>query len=342
MSLSLRCRRSIALLGLLVFVVAACTGSGDPSAAPGTDGPTAPPAGSALPAASGDAPTCPAAPPVTSAPGWGTPATPPQVIPIIISSVQSCGPNRFVFTFIDPGNLPIATPDRTATVSFYDLGSDATTPVATVDAAFVWAIEESRGAYVANIDFTSYGLWGAEFQTAVPGAPAETVRFSFTVRAASPTLSVGAPAPASKTPTLDDVGGDVTWLSTDRNPVPALYETSVATALAERRPFLLTFATPKFCASAQCGPTLDRIKPFIRAYPTVTFINVEPYALELIDGQLQPVLTDTQLTPVASVIEWGLVSEPWTFVVDRDGVIRGSFEGIVRDEELVAALDLVR
>ena len=49
---------------------------------------------------------------------------------------------------------------------------------------------------------------------------------------------------------------------------------------------MLVFATPKFCTSAQCGPTLDKIKPFAAQYPGVTFINVEPYKLKLVDGVL--------------------------------------------------------
>ncbi len=327
-----------ALAVALAMAAAACTGGvpgpTDPSAAP----PSPAPSGS-LPPSSG---ACPASPAVTSAEGWEPPSTAPAVIPIVISSLQACGPNRFVFTFIDAGNLPIARPDRTASVAFYDLGNDPVTPVATTDAAFVWAIEDTRGAYVATIDFTTHGVWGAEFRTATPGSGEEVVRFTFQVRETSPVVGVGQGAPASDTPTLDDVGGDVALLSTDGEPVRAFYETSVADALAAGEPFLLTFATPKFCASAQCGPTLDRVKPFIDRYPTVTFINVEPYALELVEGQLQPVLTNGQLTPVPSVLDWGLVSEPWIFVVDRDGVVIGSFEGIVRDEELAAALDAVR
>ena len=101
---------------------------------------------------------------------------------------------------------------------------------------------------------------------------------------------VGDAAPASDTPTLADVDGDVSKISTDAKPDPAFYETSVADALAAHKPFVLVFATPKFCTSAQCGPTLDEIKPVAAAHPDVTFINVEPYQLEDVDGQLQPVL----------------------------------------------------
>ena len=73
----------------------------------------------------------------------------------------------------------------------------------------------------------------------------------------------------------------------------------------------------------------------------VTVINVEPYVLELQDGQLQPVLTDDQLTPAASTNEWRLPTEPWVFVVNRDGVITASLMMIFSDEELEAAITAV-
>ena len=110
-------------------------------------------------------------------------------------------------------------------------------------------------------------------------------------------------------------------------PDPAFYQTSVADALAAHKPFMLVFATPKFCTSQQCGPTLDQFKPIAAAHPEVTFINVEPYQLKDVDGQLQPVLdANNQLQATAVTDEWGLLSEPWIFAVDRDGVVRGSYE----------------
>ena len=58
------------------------------------------------------------------------------------------------------------------------------------------------------------------------------------------------------------------------------YTTSVDEALAEHKPFVLVFATPRFCTSKQCGPTLDGIKAVAKGEPGMTFINVEPYQLE--------------------------------------------------------------
>jgi 16S rRNA G966 N2-methylase RsmD len=111
----------------------------------------------------------------------------------------------------------------------------------------------------------------------------------------------------------------------------------VADALAAGEPFVLAFATPKFCATAQCGPTLDRLKPVAEAHPEVTFINVEPYELRYTDGQLQ--LADNQLTPVPAVEAYGLLSEPYIFVVDRAGIVRASFEAIFSSDEIEAAID---
>ncbi len=236
-----------------------------------------------------------------------------------------------------------SAPDRSAKVSFYDLGRDPTTPIAIVDGAFVWTIQDERGMYILDVDLPEAGLWGAEFTTAAPGARPETVRLTFDVRDSTPTIRVGQTAPASRTPTLADVGGDVSKISTDPKPNPAFYSTSVADALAAHKPFVLIFATPKFCTSAQCGPTLDRFKPVAAANPDVTFINVEPYQLHDVDGQLQPVLdanNNLQATDVTN--QWGLLAEPWIFAVDRNGIVRGSYEVTVSDSELTSVLAEIR
>ena len=125
-------------------------------------------------------------------------------------------------------------------------------------------------------------------------------------------------------------------------PDPAFYTTSVADALAAHKPFVLVFATPKFCTSQQCGPTLDQFKPIAAAIPDVTFINVEPYQLKVVDGQLQPVLdANDQLQATDTTNEWGLLSEPWIFAVDRTGSSAGSYELTITPAELEAILPVI-
>lgn len=279
--------------------------------------------------------------------GWGQPIAVPAVVPVLINDTAelTCGPNRVLFGLIDAkSNTPIGGPERTVKVALYDLARDPTKPVSGGDAAFIWAIENVRGIYAVQGNFSEAGIWGAEVTTAA-GGPAETVRITFQVSPSSPVVRVGQKAPATKTPTAADVGGDLSKISTDSKPDPALYKESVDQALAKHEPFLLAFATPKFCVSAQCGPTLDRLKPYAAKYPTVQFIHVEPYQLTLQGGQLQPVLTTDNppnLIPTDVSNKWGLLTEPWVFVVDRDGVVRNSFELIFSDAELTAALGAVR
>jgi hypothetical protein len=204
----------------------------------------------------------------------------------------------------------------------------------------VWGITGTTGVYVTNVDFPTAGSWTAVFVTEAPGKPREAVGVSFSVLDKGTTVGVGQKAPSSATPTAADVNGDVTRISTDPSPSPAFYQLSIDQAEQQGRPFVVAFATPRFCQSRQCGPTLDVVKAIAKTSPAnVSFIHVEPYKLTFTDGTLQPVLDATnQLQPTDVVDAWGLVSEPWVFTVDRTGVIRGSFEGIVGTDELKAAI----
>jgi hypothetical protein len=303
----------VLIAGATLLVVAACTSG----AATGTAG------------ATGTGPTGP------SEAGAGS----PSVLPVIVSAQQVVGPDRFVFSFLDPRtNLPAATPDRTASVAF--IGPGESGPGTSYPATFVWGIEGSRGDYVANVEFSAAGDWTAEFSTQPAGGAQETIPFQFQVQETGVTIAIGQQAPASRTPTAADVGGDLAKIATDPSPDPSFYQLSVDQALAQHTPFVLVFATPAFCKSAQCGPTLDRVKSVAAASPSnVAFINVEPYKLQYLDGRLQPVLdAQDQLQAVDAVNQWGLLSEPWIFTVDATGVVRGSFEGVVGVDELKAAI----
>jgi len=322
----------VAAVAALTLLVVACSGGATPTTAPASGGPGASGSADAL---------CERTPNPTTLPdAWDAASQSPTVTPLIVTNRIVCGQARIVFLFLDDQQKVVSSPDRTASVAFYDLGRDAETPaVPAADAEFVWAIPDERGMYIVNADLPNAGIWGAEITTEAPQAETETIRLTFEVADSTPTVQVGDPAPPSDTPTAADVDGDLSRISTDENPVPAFYETSVADAIAAHKPFVLIFATPKFCTSQQCGPTLDSIKPIAEAHPDVTFINVEPYVLEEKDGQLQPVLdANQQLQAAPATDEWGLLSEPWIFVVDGNGIVRGSFEGVVGQDELERAL----
>jgi hypothetical protein len=323
-----------ALVALVAALLAGCSNAG-----PGSTSSATPPGGS------GSASACPVAPDAGNLSGWQSPATAPAIIPQVIANPGelTCGDNRFLFSFFDARNNVLAKPDRKASVAIFDLGRDASKPIATVEGTFVWAIQDARGIYIAHVNFTEAGAYGAEFTTSAPGEPTTTIRSTFSVDQTSPTVRVGQKAPSTKTPTATDAGGNLAQISTDGAPDPAFYKVSEDAALARHDPMVVIFATPKFCQSAQCGPTLDRIKPFAAKYPSVDFIHVEPYELKLENGALQPVLDQSGgLVSNSITTAWGLTGEPWVFVVDRTGTITASLELIFSDAELTAALDAVK
>ena len=260
-----------------------------------------------------------------------------SVLPVLVSSELSVGPNRYLFSFVDATtNTPVAAPDRTASVQFT---GPANQTIPATPATFIWAIENVSGIYVTNVDFPAAGDWIAHFATAGAGKPEERIDFQFQVAAKKNVISPGDKAPSVATPTLAAVGGDVSKISSDAKPDKAFYETSVAEALAAHKPFVLIFATPKFCQTSTCGPTLDKVKPIAAADPNLTFINVEPYVLADDQGQLQPVLdAKGNLQAVSATIAYGLVSEPYVFVVGGDGIVKASFELIFTSDEIDKAL----
>jgi hypothetical protein len=264
----------------------------------------------------------------------------PVILPIPITGAFRVGDNRVVFTLTDSGGQKqVAAPDRTLAIGYHGPNGET---IPSAPQAFIWAIEGVNGVYVGHATFLSAGQWQADFTTGAPGTPTQTTTFSFDVRDKVEVVSPGDQAPSVKTPTVADVGGDVAKISTDAKPVKRFYETSEADALAAKKPFVLIFATPKFCKSTVCGPTLDKLKPVATAHPEMTFINVEPYKLQLTDGQLQPVLdAGNNLVAAEATYAFKLSSEPYVFVVGADGKVSASFELVFSPDEIEAAIQAV-
>src|SRR6185503_12380424 len=137
---------------------------------------------------------------------------------------------------------------------------------------------------------------------------------------------VGANAIPSKTPTLAD--STLEQLSTSNVPDKELYRSSVSAALAAKKPFVLAFATPKYCTSRTCGPVVDVVSAVRRKHEGdgIRFIHVEIYQ------DNDPTKGENRW-----VKEWKLPSEPWVFLVGSDGTIKTRFEGTVSVDELDAA-----
>jgi hypothetical protein len=162
----------------------------------------------------------------------------------------------------------------------------------------------------------------------VGGTPIQAI-YVLDVKRRTASLPVGAKAFQSRTPTLASTHGDVARLTTRTPPDRALLRYSVAGSLAAHRPFVVTFATPRFCESRTCGPVVDVVTKIRRelARTRIRFIHVEVYR------DNKPALGYNRW-----MREWGLESEPWVFLVGSDGRIKAKYEGSVSTGELAAAV----
>jgi hypothetical protein len=149
------------------------------------------------------------------------------------------------------------------------------------------------------------------------------------VRKRSFSPAIGSKAYKSRTPTLRDVGGDAARLTTRIPPDRGLLRYAVSATLAAHKPFVLVFATPKFCASRTCGPVVDVVESVQRrlARSGIRFIHVEIYK------ENDPTMGFNRW-----VRQWHLPTEPWVFLVGRDGKIKAKFEGSVSVAELRGAV----
>ncbi|MFN2469569.1 MAG: hypothetical protein ABR583_00965 [Gaiellaceae bacterium] len=185
--------------------------------------------------------------------------------------------------------------------------------------------EEAHDLYVGHVRVDEPGtLW---FLAEPVGGRRIQALGNLVVKREPESPPLGARAPASDTPTLGDA--PIRELTTRTPPDRELLRSSVAESLRARAPFVVTFATPKFCSSRTCGPVMDVVDRVRRRFEPrgIRFIHVEVYK-----GN------DPARGVNRWMVEWGLPSEPWTFLVGRDGRIKGKFEGSLSVRELTESV----
>jgi hypothetical protein len=257
---------------------------------------------------------------------------PSEARPLVIvanahqAGTLAVGEQRVLIGLVEAeGNRFLADPALEVTVDFF-FGDDPSQVAGTVVGEFLWTVPEVRGLYRTTFSFDRPGTWGVVVRA--DGLPGSEVTL-FSVVPDSPVPAVGDPAPRVVTPAASE--RPLAEISSDPAPDPRFYELSLDAALASGRKTVVVFATPRFCATATCGPVLDLVKGIAPRFPDVNFVHVEVYEnLDPADGE--------DLVLVPAVVDWRLPSEPWVFVVDGTGTVAAAFEGTVAPEELQAAL----
>ncbi len=271
----------------------------------------------------------------------------PPVSLVVSNSDLAVGDNRVSFGLVDRDYMPVR-PDAVAIRAVYYEPGAATGQVRhRTEAEFLpWPPDGRRGVFIANVSFDqagtatgdTLGVWElhATFEYAQsPAEAAESLTIGSVVSVAPTHRApfIGDAAPLSDTPTVTTVN-DLRTISSSPEPDPALYSLSVAQAVRSGNPSVVTFATPAFCVTATCGPQVSDLSELAAEYEgRANFVHVEVYR----DPHLiNP--ADPARELVLAVDEWGLVSEPWTFVVGSDGRIADRFEQYVPPRVLEAAL----
>jgi len=263
----------------------------------------------------------------------GSGATPSEAVVAPAAQSFEVGVNRYPFGVFSTGGEQIDDAD----VALY-FAKDEEAPVQGPLPAEVVSLEtkpayRAKGsvgdvstAYVVpGVDFDRRGPWLAVAMLNGPEG-LEAARLPSPDVGLYPKIpAIGEKAPSVHTPTADEVA-DLSEIDT-RVPPDQMHAVDFAD-LVGRKPVVLLFATPALCTSRVCGPVVDIAQQVAdRHAGEVEFVHMEVYEDNDPNKPIRPQLE-----------AYGLRTEPWTFVIDADGVVRERIEGAYGVAELEAAV----
>jgi hypothetical protein len=267
----------------------------------------------------------------------GAKATKLVVAPAAQSFVK--GPNRYPFGVFTLGQEQVEDAD----VAMYFAKSGSSKVIGPLPAHFESL--ETKPAYraqtsglkgdaksvyvVPRVDFEANGPWLAvAMLKGKNGLEASRVP-SPTVGGNPRIPEVGQRPPKITTLTAAEVGGDLEKIDT-RIPPDQMHKVDFAEALG-KKPIVLIFATPALCQSRVCGPVVDVAQQVADEYePKADFIHQEVYVENEIAKGIRPQLK-----------EFGLETEPWTFLIGKEGIVKDRIEGAYGVAELEQAMKTI-
>jgi hypothetical protein len=245
----------------------------------------------------------------------------------LASSVFTPGGNRLAFGVID--NQGQFVYGKTAVYVAPKPGDPAKGPyVAPADALITPPAYRSKQAateadpfaaiYAAQVPFKRTGQYAVLVATTVDGKlVAAPTQVNVVSHKADPIPEVGDKPPAVQTDTLASAKGDVSKIDT-RQPPDDMHGFTFSSVLG-KKPVALLFATPQLCQSRVCGPVVDIAAEMKAKYAKqIDFIHQEVYVDNDPKKGIRP--------PMKA---FNLRTEPWLFVVGKDGRITARLEGSV-------------
>ena len=172
--------------------------------------------------------------------------------------------------------------------------------------------------YAAQVPLPKSGQYSLLSVTLDKGKPVAAPQQIKVITSAQDRIpEVGDPAPKVQTDTVASAHGDVEAIDT-RRPTSDMHKDSFADVVG-KKPVALLFATPQLCTSRVCGPAVDEALQLRATYgKQIDFIHQEVYVDNDVNKGLRKPLE-----------QFGLQSEPWLFVVGKDGKITARLEGSI-------------
>jgi len=191
-----------------------------------------------------------------------------------------------------------------------------------------WPIQS--GNYTATMTFDEVGFWNIKVRSKSDNSllPAGS---GILVKSATEAPDIGDAAPLTPTKT-EPSDGNLRSITSAPEPDADIYAISFDEAVATGKPTVISFSTPAYCQSATCGPQTEVLSKLDDKYKGLAnFIHVE-----IFDNPEEMLAAgDPSLGIESPVIhEWEFHTEPWTFVVDVNGIVVGRFEAFVTLEEI--------
>jgi hypothetical protein len=257
------------------------------------------------------------------------------------TSVLNVGDNRFGFALFDTAKKQVDASMVAIYTSRKD-GSDLRGPFTARRESFAvkppYRSAQAAGDlangdtfYVTDLPFTSAGKRVLTALARMDGRLVAAGGFELPVHSGGGPPKIGDKAIMMHTLTPQDVGGDLSKLTTRVPPDKELVSTDLADVLG-KKPVVLLFATPQLCASRVCGPVTD-IAEQVRAESGdgVVFIHQEIYNDNDISKGTRP-----------QVNTYRLPTEPWLFAIDRTGKVVARFEGAFSTGELARVVEKLK
>jgi hypothetical protein len=182
--------------------------------------------------------------------------------------------------------------------------------------------------YAAQVPFSKPGKYAV---LAISSNGAKQIASTGQIQVLKPSQDkipeVGDKMPPVKTDTLASAKGNIASIDTRSPPQRDMHEQSLDQLLG-KKPVALIIATPQLCQSRVCGPVVDIATQLKAKYgDQMAFIHQEVYTDNNPNKGLR-----------APLRQLNLQTEPWLFVIDKQGRITARLEGSIGLKAFDAAL----